>query len=92
MSLSKDGRTITCDGPGAGLTGCPHTMRLPIGLRQRLRPNESPPAHGWLCVARSDNTCHYCPDCAPGLLKSLAPAGATPGAEWIGEENEVPSA
>jgi hypothetical protein len=66
--------------------GCPHTMRLPIGLRQLLRPNESPPANGWLCVVGSDNTCHYCPDCAPGLLKSLAPAGATPGAEWIGEQ------
>lgn len=85
MSLSEDGRTITCDGPGAGLAGCPHTMRLPIGLRQLLRPNESPPANGWLCVVGSD-TRHYCPDCAPGLLKSLAPAEATPGAEWIGEQ------
>ncbi len=92
MSLSQDGRTLTCDGPGAGVTGCPRTMRLPIGLRQLLRPNESPPANGWLCVVGSDNTGHYCPDCAPGFLKSLSPAAATPGAEWIGEENEVPSA
>ncbi len=86
MSLTKDGQTISCDGPGNDGTGCPHTMRLPIGLRQLLNPNELPPTNGWLCVLGRGVARHFCPECAPDFLNTISPAQAASQAEWIGEE------
>lgn len=67
MSLSVDGIKINCDG-----LNCLASARVPIGLSSLLG-NPAKPA-GWLYVSAGGQHLHYCPKCAPGVIRKLQDA------------------
>ena len=66
MSLSADGRHITCDG-----VECIARADVPVALRPLLGPDKTvAQTNGWLFAARRGEWQHYCPDCLPLYLES----------------------
>ncbi len=66
MSVSADGRHITCDG-----AGCLERADVPIALRPLLsRDKATEQINGWLFAVRRDVWRHYCQACTPLYLES----------------------
>ena len=65
MSLSAEGRHITCDG-----AECSARTDVPVALRPLLGPEKATAqSNGWLFVARRGKQSHFCPDCLPLYLE-----------------------
>jgi hypothetical protein len=67
MSLTADGKHITCDGEE-----CREQTRVPVLLTasERTHPPVGDAAKQWLYVLRQGRSYHYCPRCA---RQQLAP-------------------
>ncbi len=66
MSVSVNGRHVTCDG-----AGCLEQADVPIALRPLLsRDKATERINGWLFVARRGEWRHYCPACTALYLAS----------------------
>jgi hypothetical protein len=69
MSLSADGRKITCDGQN-----CLATAWLPVGLTALLprgAASDTESVRGWLFVTKRGHAGHYCPACIPRHLGAI---------------------
>jgi hypothetical protein len=69
MSLSKDGRTVRCDGGE-----CTNAVPAPVALRRTVQtkiPPESDSITGWLFVTTQRGTRHYCPSCITSYLDDM---------------------
>ena len=70
MSLSADGRHITCDG-----AECLARADVPVALRPLLGPDRTlTQSNGWLFAARRGEWRHFCPSCLPLYLETLTEA------------------
>ncbi len=66
MSMSGDGRHVTCDG-----AGCLERADVPVALRSLLGHDKATEQiNGWLFAARRGQWRHYCPACTPLYLES----------------------
>lgn len=81
MSLTMNGRTITCDG-----AVCEATTRFLVALRPSIISSATPAANGWLYVLGTDHDLHFCPVCSPKYLRALSPAEATEQTDWMTAE------
>lgn len=69
MSLSEDGCSIRCNGPG-----CQAVADAPVALRSVLSARALHPRTivGWLYVADGERCLHFCPRCAPRYLEAIS--------------------
>ena len=73
MSMAFNGRIVTCDG-----AGCLACADVPIALRPMLSDDrETKGIEGWLFTANQGKWRHFCPECQPLHLESLAALSAT---------------
>lgn len=67
MSLSAEGRHITCDG-----AECSARAEVPVALRPLLGPDTTTAqSNGWLFARHQGRWRHFCPDCLPLYLEQL---------------------